>query len=574
MESASAQLRDALQAILRPLLAENLEALRESGDLPGPEAMAALSKGMDPDELREMVREEIRSALEEVRVPTEEVIAEIARREVEGAEGPKEMEEEVKNHIQAELDEKLSAFADSQRLLEEIEGKMNAFRDEMTAIESQEEDLQNRIASLFESDTFKSALDTRVGEQMLSEDSVKEIVRREVEENAPEGGGDGVSPEQIDERVKEALAEWTEKLEDRVKGDFESMIVEKLEDVRKDLDAAGGGDGGDMEQAVASALEKPEIREALSALVKEQTGQIQPNMDDLTEPMAVIASKTTEKILAREAEGLVRQIKIELGKIRNEMKKSWDQTVALVKSPEMEKHMQSVSKKLFEKELNEIREELKTAETKSGGGPDAEQLKEVVEEISARVAEDISQESLKGFLEELRSRVESGIETRLNEFMASDTLKDSVSTIARQVAPPPVVTGEGGEVNSEGVRQIVADEIMRRTEEAFKDLIPRYVGKFLDDKLPPPEFFESLATLTQVQQEIEKRLKGSRSGSGSGRAFAGPGPGDSAIFSNVIGRILGSDELKEMIDDKFRVINNYVKNELVPKTVKKMLKED
>ncbi|MHC5039172.1 MAG: hypothetical protein ACYTHM_17835, partial [Planctomycetota bacterium] len=147
MESASAQLRDALQAILRPLLAENLEALRESGDLPGPEAMAALSKGMDPDELREMVREEIRSALEEVRVPTEEVIAEIARREVEGAEGPKEMEEEVKNHIQAELDEKLSAFADSQRLLEEIEGKMNAFRDEMTAIESQEEDLQNRIAS-------------------------------------------------------------------------------------------------------------------------------------------------------------------------------------------------------------------------------------------------------------------------------------------------------------------------------------------------------------------------------------------------------------------------------------------
>ena len=51
------------------------------------------------------------------------------------------------------------------------------------------------------------------------------------------------------------------------------------------------------------------------------------------------------------------------------------------------------------------------------------------------------------------------------------------------------------------------------------------------------------------------------------------GPGESAIFTNMLGRVLASDELKELIDDKFRVINTYIKNELVPKAVKKEMQK-
>ena len=51
------------------------------------------------------------------------------------------------------------------------------------------------------------------------------------------------------------------------------------------------------------------------------------------------------------------------------------------------------------------------------------------------------------------------------------------------------------------------------------------------------------------------------------------GPGDTAVFSSMIQRILNSQELKEAMDDRFKVISNFIKNELVPKEVKKMLKD-
>jgi hypothetical protein len=277
--------------------------------------------------------------------------------------------------------------------------------------------------------------------------------------------------------------------------------------------------------------------------------------------MAAIATKTTEKILAREAEGLVRQIKIELGKVRNEMKKSWDQTVALVKSPEMEKKIEEISNRAVEQGL--------AAQGGGGGGVNAEEIEGKIEEISERVAEEVSKDSLKGFLDELRTRVEEGIEGRLEEFVQSDKMREAVAAIAQTVMPAGGGgEGGGGGPSPEAIKKIVSDEIIRRTDEAFQDLVPKHVGKFLDEKLPPPEFFESLVTRTQVQQELDKRLK---AGSGSARAASPGGPGESAIFANMIGRVLSSDELKELIDDKFRVINNYIKNELVPRAVKKEL---
>jgi len=85
MEAASSMLKDALQTILRHLLAENLEALKESGELPDVEALKNLGKGLEPEAVRELIREEIqsfrevvseeiRSALEQADIPTVEKI--------------------------------------------------------------------------------------------------------------------------------------------------------------------------------------------------------------------------------------------------------------------------------------------------------------------------------------------------------------------------------------------------------------------------------------------------------------------------------------------------------------------
>jgi hypothetical protein len=482
-------MQEALQGVFRQMLSENLDALRESGELPGVEA------------LRAIIREEVRAALEEVRVPSEETITEIARRESAG-EG---LEERLQETLKAQVDEKLTAFGEAETLLEDIEKKLESFKTELTGVEEQEDQLQEKFAVLFEGEPFRKA------------------VASLIEERVPDGetGDGGVSAERVGEVVQEVVADRARELE---------------ENLRKDL----GGKGG-------------------------------PSQEELTETITKIAGATTEKVLAREAEGLVRQIKIELGKLRNDMGKAWEKTVALVKSPEMKKQIETVAKKEIQGSVGEIKKELKAVTAKASSGPGEEAMRDLAEEVSTQVAEEVAQESLKGFLDELRGRVEAGFDTRLNEFMASDDLKKKIGNIARQAAATSGGGGDGS-VDIEAIKSIVSEEIVRRTDDAFKDMVPRHVGKFLDDKLPPPEFFQSLATMVQVKQEIEKRMAGSRSGS-SARAFSGPGPGESAIFANMIGRLLGSDELKEMIDDKFRVINSYIKSELIPKTIKKMKKD-
>jgi hypothetical protein len=160
-------------------------------------------------------------------------------------------------------------------------------------------------------------------------------------------------------------------------------------------------------------------------------------------------------------------------------------------------------------------------------------------------------------------------EKKVEEFFLSDDVRQTLTGVIQQVAPG-AAKGGGGGANPEEVRKIVSEELVRRTEEAFKDLVPRHVGKYLDEKLPPPEFFKELVTANQLHSEIDKRLKSSGSGGSKGW---GAGPGDTGAFVNLVSKILNSDQLKEAMDDRFKVINNYIKNELVPKAVKKMLEE-
>jgi hypothetical protein len=392
--------------------------------------------------------------------------------------------------------------------------------------------------------------------------------------------------------VSGVLAEEAKELVHRIKADITTAIDQKIEAFagsaelkakidEKILAAPRGAGADDLEGRITGSFASPAFRDSVAGLLRDKEGVLKALADDLAEPIAAVSMKTTEKVLAREAEGLVRQIKIELGKLRTELKKTWDKASGIPQSEEMEQRIKAVVGPLLE----------------GKGSARSAEFKEAVEEISSAVASEVSKDSLKGFLGELRDRIGSSIDAKLEEFIESDRLKTAIKGqaekkvedfflsddvkqtlvgIVRQVAPSAGEGGKGGSADPEEVRKIVGEEIMRRTDEAFKDLIPRHVGKYLDEKLPPPEFFSALVTMQQVQTEIDKKIKssgGSGGGGGGGGKGWGTQPGETAVFTNLVSKILNSDQLKEAMDDRFKVINNYIKNELVPKIVKKTLDE-
>jgi hypothetical protein len=251
-----------------------------------------------------------------------------------------------------------------------------------------------------------------------------------------------------------------------------------------------------------------------------------------------ISKKVTEEILMREAAGLVKQVKVEVNKVQ------------------------------------------KKVDALGSGGVGAEELDKV------------------------RTDIQTSFGEKIEQFLGSDDFKDLVGSVAEERALQLLSTdevkgalggggggGEGGMISPGQLQSLVdaavdakvaagggdggggGGDIRAAVEQVLTESMAAHVGKYLDEKLPPPEYFENLATVGQVREEIEKRMSGSSAGMGrSGSGLMGS-PGESAVFTGLVTRILGSDDLKEMIDDKFKVINNYIKNELVPRVVKKILKE-
>gem|GEM_PF-3921092 len=569
MASGASMLRDALERIVRGLIEENVQRMREEGTLPE----GSVAPAPDEEALRGTIREEIENA--GGNAPDEEALRGTIREEIENAGGNAPDEEALRGTIREEIENAGGGAPDEEALRgmirEEIENAGGGAPDEEALRGTIREEIENAGGNAPDEEALRGAVADQVrealeGVRVPTEETIAEIAKREA---APllegrEDAGGGMEEEGVAALIEEKLRSFAESdgLMARLEEKIESLREETVSEERiAEL----------VSERLTAALEEDAFRSTVEAIAAEKASVSSLDLDALYEPIGEIASKTTEKILAREAEGLVRQIKIELGKIRNEMKKHSEQLGAMLQSPEMAKLIEGISRRAVSKDLEALKGQVEASGVKPA---DEAALKEMVEEVASRVSEEVSQENLKGFLGDLRSRVQDGIEGQLNEFMESDRWKDAV----REVATTAVPAGGGGEsegggMNTEQVRVLVGEEIRRRTEEAFQEMVPRYVGKFLDDKLPPPEFFESLVSITQVRQEIETRLRGSGSGSAV-RGYGSPGgPGESAIFTNMIGRLLSSDELKEMLDDKFRVINNYIKNELIPKTVKKMLKE-
>ncbi len=403
----------------------------------------------------------------------------------------------------------------------------------------------------------------------LDRDEVQRLVR----ESAPASAG---VPGDVEEKIKavveeslgSVLAEEAKELIVRIKQDLKNAMDEKLSDfadskslaasVRKaveDVLEKEGVTSDDVTKqieetikvAISGALGSTMFSDAVAEVVAEKGGGgAKVDEGAMREIIREEGKKVTEEILMREAQGLVKQVKLEVGKVQKQIDKVAQQGGG-VKAEDIEKMKTEIEEAISGK----IEKFLDSDDFKGLVGSIAEDKTKAAfskPEIKAALAGAAKGGSEGGGMlspVQIQSLVESAIIAKMKDAPAG-----------------------GGGMNQDAVKALV--------DETLKISMAKHVGKFLDEKLPPPEYFESLATMSQVREEIEKKVSGSGAGvarPAGGGVLAG-NPGESAVFTNLITRILGSDDLKEMIDDKFKVINNYVKNELVPKVVKKILDEE
>jgi hypothetical protein len=368
-----------------------------------------------------------------------------------------------------------------------------------------------------------------------------------------------------EQAVGAVLAEEAQELIVRIKQDMRVAVEEKVDDFGRSDDLKAIISQRVQASMQESGLTTEDIRSQMEETVKAAiSGAFQSTLfsdavasvsegggggmeeEAVRSMIQVEGKRVTEEILMREAQGLVKQVKIEVGKVQKQIE------VVAAKSG------------VTPEDVVKIKDEIETSfgEKMSGFFESADFKTLVAGVAEEKTLQLINSEQFQSVLEGIAPSGEAGM-------LSPTQIKALVdSAVEAQVGTSGGGTGGGGGggLDRDAVASIV--------EEVLKPTLTAHVGKFLDEKLPPPEYFESLATLGQVREEIDRRMSGSSAGlrAPSG-AFTGS-PGDSAVFTNLISRILGSDDLKEMIDDKFKVINNYIKNELVPRVVRKTLKTE
>ncbi|MCI0340029.1 MAG: hypothetical protein L0216_02565 [Planctomycetales bacterium] len=156
-----------------------------------------------------------------------------------------------------------------------------------------------------------------------------------------------------------------------------------------------------------------------------------------------------------------------------------------------------------------------------------------------------------------------------------EAIREAVETVVAELLPKAVAeavpaamatAGGSGNVGGGGVDPETLGQMLEAKFREFQTTeLPRVLGTFLDQKLPM-EMFQNVVTLEDVRREVASaRAAGGAAPAGTPPAFSGgKGPADSQVLT----RILGSQELKEMLDDKFRLMTTYLKTDLIPKLVK------
>ncbi|MHC4599010.1 MAG: coiled-coil domain-containing protein [Planctomycetota bacterium] len=520
LESASSILKDTVRALFQKLLDGNrevdkgLEEVRESmqGKIGALEERLSRESGSLND-----FHKRLRALRRKTRERLEEMEGRMARgsealEELDG--GLAEVRETTRDRLTT-LEKKTVREAGQQMGLDKAVAEIrDSLREDLERLEDRSrrvsDDLEERIRKL-----TKSELKAK---RIPSEETIVSIARREAERSGPD-------LETLDTRVEEKLVDFRKtlsssekRLERKLWKALESALVERLpseetiaEIVDREIESAGSS-RKETESLITKALEafrkasglteaglEKQILEALEAALAERL----PTDKDIQ----TAAGKAFKKLYAQESKGLEKELKSGLGKLEKEIEGCREALAGHVESEEGEERLRQVMEKvdLVEKEADEIqtildrvRQVMEKIEERIGSLVEVESLQKLVEEYSARVSEEVSKENLAGFLGELRERVEGGLDARLTEFMESDQVKERLTEVTREILPTIGLGTEAGDV-------VGAD--------------------------------------------------------GSG------------VSPKLVSGILRSKEFVKLLDSKFKLINDYLKKDLIPKTVNKMLKK-
>ena len=263
-------------------------------------------------------------------------------------------------------------------------------------------------------------------------------------------------------------------------------------------------------------------------------------------------------------------------------------TEGLVKGTALDEKVHSVASQLiagFEGRLPEFKEEVRRS---------------VLEEVAPAVSEIIATE---GFAKRVGKLIDERVNAAVGEKLAAiDELKSAVEEImahgpedALEEAKKAAKAEVAAVVDSDAFLNVVAEAVKRsgaaevdenRVVEITREQILEVSGSN-----PPPVDEEKVASL--ARDEITKALEGEEFKKAASEAVGGEkvaeivkeavgeklGSGlDPAMLENVLKQaapaavkeIANSDEFKKMLDEKFRIIMRYLKDDLVPKTVKKL----
>jgi hypothetical protein len=383
--------------------------------------------------------------------------------------------------------------------------------------------------------------------------------------------------------AQKALKDSTGPMLENLREEFKASLMDTLRfavadieqnlsgKVKKDVSEFIGHE--DFHQAVASEVAKVTSEQDLDAKVMEVMGQkiktLEEQMSLLNEQIGLLGEQITrlETSASESSGGVPEDLEKHIKKLASEVVNlNWEQRVLpeignLAKQAEQAANLKELlNNELFLEKIRLVAaEERREAKAElmavvreeieqSGGGVGGSVPTQVIEEVAGRVIS----ESLKD-VKALAKRVEPLVAEKVEE-VAAGKLGDFLKR------------GEIGAIIEEDVDRLVSDkftfvaEMERKLEdlrEDFKNIARRAVKESVT-----AEISDKLTKITSAPEVA-----------GAARDAITQELVHGTIMDEAIQRFLATDEVKEMIDDRFRTIRMFLKNEEIPKVVGKILKE-
>jgi hypothetical protein len=422
---------------------------------------------------------------------------------------------------------------------------------------------------------------------------VEKIVRKIVAE-APHPG---IDEKKVRSIVAEAVASAPAQLDE---GRVAAIVEKKVSALAEQVKSASGGQGGGMDaaavksivdDAVAEALgqfyrrlpKSPQFKEVMAAVVKEAVpagGHTTANVDpDALRPIIdqVIqgylptlqgaAQSASPEALKPVIEAVVREVAPQIMSAQATTAVSPEmisqavegQLLALLSDPEYIKSLMPETVDVEKIEKIARRE----------GVQAVVQIFDS-EEFAKRVSSVVSERGLGGGgggAAPEGDALHREVRGALVEFMESDLFSEKINAAISQQGGAPAGGGGG---NVEAMIKSAVEEIrqdLSQRMEKVEQTLPEIVAKIVVEKgigaAIDPKMIEERVTAVIADKVLGDKL-------------------DPALIQaeirnqtpHVVKEIANSDEFKVLIDDKFKVIMKYLKEDIIPKSVKKILKED